>query len=177
MAKNQKKRLKENMISLLWDRDRLSINKKTSEFLFNANIAYVRIITCNNRCALHFTKTKEIKSVNVAYSEYANGGIRAQVYVSGFTKEILTKLGKPNECWYVTYKQVGELDENGLMLALYPMQNMAKIDEKELFQETKMNERNEIPQGMTQEEYGHVLALIKAGYKITVERPAVKLIG
>jgi hypothetical protein len=177
MAKNQKKRLKENMISLLWDRDRLSINKKTSEFLFNANIAYVRIITCNNRCALHFTKTKAIKSVNVAYSEYANGGIRAQVYVSGFTKEILTKLGKPNECWYVTYKQVGELDENGLMLALYPMQNMAKIDEKELFQETKMNERNEIPQGMTQEEYGHVLALIKAGYKITVERPAVKLIG
>lgn len=43
--------------------------------------------------------------------------------------------------------------------------------------EYRQETAKEIPQGMTQDEYGHVLALIKAGYKITVERPAVKLIG
>jgi hypothetical protein len=36
---------------------------------------------------------------------------------------------------------------------------------------------NEIPQGMTQEEYGHVLALINAGYTIEINRPSVNFKG
>ena len=211
----RKKHLRFNEFSCNWETERISFNKTLSRWLFEGGYEYARFLMINGVPHLILTKDKIEGRVNIYYSTYTDGSVRAQIYKKPLTREILSGCKCENESWYMVFEGLKNENQLGKFIKIKPIESMekenetkvcakcgrelpvseyyAKGDKLQSYCKDCMKEHgrlrngttgeyrqetiNEIPQGMTQDEYGHALALIKAGYKITVERPAVKLIG
>ena len=130
-TKNKKKHLSRDVFSCNWDSDRVGFSKELASWLYQGNYEFVKWIWGDVDSFLYFTKEKQENSVPIYYSENTDGSIRAQVYASGFTKNILSWYSLKGQSWYMTLCNLTSKEKLDKFITIKPQENMAREQEQE----------------------------------------------